>query len=141
MNKYRFAEIRAYLVKTQKQMAQLMGTSVKAIESFEQGWRNITPHIERQMYFLLSQKTIMEGGGSVDCWETRQCPEHKRQKCPAWEFRCGQLCWFINGTICNGEVQENWQKKMIRCQKCEVFQNILPPDFGNQHKLNSLILS
>ena len=61
MNKNRFAKIRAYLWKTQRQMAQLMGTSVKAIESFEQGWRNIATHIERQMYFLLSQKTIMDG--------------------------------------------------------------------------------
>ena len=66
MNKYRFAEIRAYLGKTQKQMAQLMGTSAKAIESFEQGWRNITPHIERQVYFLLSQKMNMEGERSLD---------------------------------------------------------------------------
>jgi hypothetical protein len=89
------------LEKTQKQMAQLMGTLAKAIESFEQGWRNITPHIERQMYFLLSQKTIFEGKRTVDCWDIRQCPEQKRQKCPTWEFRCGQLCWFINGTICN----------------------------------------
>ena len=47
MDKKRFTQIRAYLGKTQKQMAQLMGTSNKAIESFEQGWRNITPHIER----------------------------------------------------------------------------------------------
>ena len=111
MDKKRFAKIRAYLGKTQKQMAQLMGTSAKAIESFEQGWRNITPHIERQMYFLLSQKTIMEGEKPVDCWEVRQCPEYKRQKCPAWEFHCGQLCWLINGTICNGEALEKWQKE------------------------------
>jgi DNA-binding XRE family transcriptional regulator len=61
MDKKIFAQIRAYLGKTQKQMAQLMGISNKAIESFEQGWRNITPHIERQLYFLLSRKTIMEG--------------------------------------------------------------------------------
>ena len=141
MNKNRFAKIRAYLGKTQNQIAQLMGTSTKAIESFEQGWRNITSHIERQMYFLLSQKTIMEGGGSVDCWEKRQCPEHKRQKCPAWEFRFGQLCWFINGTICNGEVQASWQKKMKKCQQCEVFQNIIPPDLENRQKLNNLIIT
>jgi DNA-binding XRE family transcriptional regulator len=69
MDKKRFAKIRAYLEKTQKQMAQLMGTSAKAIESFEQGWRNISPHIERQIYFMLSQKTIMEGKSSVNCWE------------------------------------------------------------------------
>ena len=58
MDKYRFAEIRAYLGKTQKQMAQLMGTSAKAIESFEQGWRNITPHIERQIYFLVNSLSV-----------------------------------------------------------------------------------
>ena len=140
MDKQRFGKIRAYLGKTQKQMAQLMGTSNKAIESFEQGWRNITPHIERQMYFLLAQKTITEGKSSVNCWDIRQCPEQKRQKCPAWEFQCGQLCWFINGTICNGEVQEHWQKKMKRCQKCEAFQNIFPHDLEKRPKLNNLIL-
>jgi hypothetical protein len=116
------------LGKTQLEMAQLMGTSVKAIQSFEQGWRNITPHIERQVYFLLYCKVILEKKIPVNCWEVKQCPEHKKQKCPAWEFRCGQLCWFINGTICNGEAQENWQKKMKRCHQCEVLQNIFPPD-------------
>jgi DNA-binding XRE family transcriptional regulator len=128
MDKKLFAKIRAYLGKTQKQMAQLMGTSTKAIESFEQGWRNISPHIERQLYFLVSQKTIVGRKESLDCWEIRECPEHKRQTCPAWEFSCGQLCWFINGTICNGETQVNWQKKMNMCKQCEVFQKIIPPD-------------
>ncbi len=113
-------------------MAQLMSVSAKAIESFEQGWRNITPHIERQLYFLLSRKATREGEKTVDCWEIRQCPEHKRQKCPAWEFRCGQLCWFVNDTICNGETQDNWQEKMKICKQCEVFKNIFPPDFENQ---------
>jgi hypothetical protein len=133
MNKNRFAKIIAYLGKTQKLMAQLMCTSAKAIQSFEQGWRNITPHIERQVYFLLHRKTILEEKKPVNCWKVRKCPEHKRQKCPAWEFRCGQLCWFINGTICNGEAQENWQKKMKTFQKCKVFQNVFPPDLENRH--------
>ncbi len=128
MDKKRFAKIRAYLGKTQKQMAQLMGTSNKAIESFEQGWRNISPHIERQLYFLVSQKKIVGRKESLDCWEIRECPEQKKEKCPAWEFSCGQLCWFINGTICNGEPQVNWQKKMKICKQCEVFQKIIPPD-------------
>jgi DNA-binding XRE family transcriptional regulator len=131
MDKKRFAKIRAHLGKTQKQMAQLMGTSTKAIESFEQGWRNISPHIERQLYFLLSRKAIMKGKKTVDCWEIRECPEHKKNKCPAWEFSCGQLCWFINGTICNGEIQVNWQKKMNMCKQCEVFQKIIPPELEN----------
>ena len=53
MDKEEFSEIRRQLGKTQKQMAQLLATSQKAIESFEQGWRNIPVHIERQVFFLL----------------------------------------------------------------------------------------
>jgi hypothetical protein len=34
-----------------------------------------------------------------------------RQKCPAWEFQVANLCWLINVTICQGQVQESWQKK------------------------------
>jgi len=29
--------------KTQKQLAQVLGISLKAIKNFEQGWRNILP--------------------------------------------------------------------------------------------------
>jgi DNA-binding XRE family transcriptional regulator len=57
MDKREFSDIRRCLEKTQKQMAQLLGTSTKAIESFEQGWRNIPVHIERQMLFLLASMT------------------------------------------------------------------------------------
>ena len=47
-----FSKIRGILGKTQKKLAQLLWVSVKAIQSFEQGWREIPPHIERQMLFL-----------------------------------------------------------------------------------------
>ena len=141
MDKKRLFKIRSYLGKTQLETARLMGVSAKAIQSFEQGWRNITPHIERQVYFLLYQKAVLAEKRPVNCWKVKQCSEYKRQKCPAWGFNCGQLCWFINGTICNGETQDNWQKKMKMCEQCEAFQNILPPNFENRHKLNTLILN
>jgi DNA-binding XRE family transcriptional regulator len=119
-----FSRIRRRLGKTQKQMAELLGTSLKAIQSFEQGWRNIPVHIERQVLFLLAMK---RGRGEHEpCWVIEKCPLEKRQKCPAWEFQCGNLCWFINGTICHGEVQTSWQKKIEECRKCEVFRSILP---------------
>ena len=56
MEKKQFSEIRRHLGKTQLQMAQLLGISLKAIQSFEQGWRNIPVHIERQVLFLLASK-------------------------------------------------------------------------------------
>lgn len=124
MDKEEFTKIRRQLGKTQKQMAQLLATSQKAIESFEQGWRNIPVHIERQVFFLfvsLNSQNIK----SRPCWNIQKCPIKIKRNCPAWEFQIGHLCWFINGTICHGEVQESWKEKMKICRQCEVFRNIL----------------
>jgi len=125
MEKKEFSKIRLYLGKTQGQMAQLMGVSLKAIQSFEQGWRKIPVHIERQALFLLAMKKLPPKKAKP-CWETQKCPVETKRTCPAWEFRAGHLCWFINGTICNGEIQESWRKKMKICQQCVVFQAMFP---------------
>jgi hypothetical protein len=125
MEKKEFSEIRRYLGKTQKQMAQLLGTSLKAIQSFEQGWRKIPVHTERQVLFLLWAKKSPRKV-TRPCWVMQKCPTSTRRNCPAWEFQIGHLCWFINGTICHGEVQESWQSKIKICRHCEVFQSRLP---------------
>ncbi|MCB2148688.1 MAG: helix-turn-helix domain-containing protein [Deltaproteobacteria bacterium] len=119
-----FSAVRKRLEKTQKQMAQLLGTSIKAIHSYEQGWRTIPVHVERQLYFLLTRKW---GGknGVKPCWDTRTCPPEQREQCPAWEFSTGDLCWFINGTICDGMVHGSWKEKMKLCRTCDVFKATL----------------
>ncbi|BBO78252.1 hypothetical protein DSCW_56690 [Desulfosarcina widdelii] len=118
-----FSKFRKKLNKTQKQMAQLLGTSIKAIHSYEQGWRTIPAHVERQLYFLLACK--LQGQNSEACWEKRSCLPEQREQCPAWEFASGDLCWFINGTICNGHVHGSWQEKMELCRTCSIFKSIL----------------
>jgi len=120
MDNQEFSSFRQKLQKTQKQMAELLGTSLKTVQSFEQGWRKVPVHIERQMFFLLN----MRKGKAKDarpCWEIQNCSVQARQGCPAWEFNAGSLCWFINGTICLGKPQNNWNHKMKVCRKCEVF--------------------
>jgi DNA-binding XRE family transcriptional regulator len=119
-----FSVFRKKLKKTQKQMAQLLGTSIKAIHSYEQGWRTIPVHVERQLYFLLSRKLCAKKG-SKPCWITRSCSQERREQCPAWEFSTGDLCWFINGTICDGTVRDSWSEKMKLCRTCDVFKTIL----------------
>ncbi|MBC2710048.1 MAG: helix-turn-helix domain-containing protein [Desulfosarcina sp.] len=119
-----FSSFRKKLKKTQKQMAQLLGTSIKAIHSYEQGWRTIPVHVERQFYFLLTRKWFGENGVKP-CWDTRSCPQEQREQCPAWEFSTGDLCWFINGTICEGIVHDSWKEKMKLCRTCDVFKAIL----------------
>ena len=120
MDRKEFSHFRKRLNKTQKQMAQLLGTSVKAIHSYEQGWRSIPTHAERQLLFLVSR--IKEGNkGQKPCWNIKKCPLERKRQCPAWEFQAGSLCWFINGTICEGIVHRDWKEKMKTCQSCEVF--------------------
>ncbi len=124
MNATEFQLIRHELLKTQKQMAELLGVSIKAIQSFEQGWRIIPPHVERQALFLLSLK--METQGQLDpCWEITHCPPDIREACPAWEFQSGHLCWFINGTVCQGKPRGSWSEKMTLCRKCDVFVSFM----------------
>jgi len=121
-----FSSIRAYLGKTQKELAQLLGTSLKAIQSFEQGWRRIPVHVERQTLFLLAHHLPLSGKSRQSCWTAKSCPKETREQCPAWEYRLGHLCWFINGTICHGKIQGSWQKKIMLCRKCEFFQSLMP---------------
>jgi len=124
MNKKEFSKIRSHLGKTQKQMAQLLGISDKAVQSFEQGWRAIPVHIERQSLLLLALKESRVSG-NPHCWSVKKCPREMRQSCPAWEFNAGRMCWLINGTICQGRVQKSWSHKMAVCRKCEVFRSML----------------
>lgn len=128
MERIEFTRYRKRLKKTQRQIAQLLGTSVKAVHSYEQGWRSIPPHVERQLLFLISSFREKKHPRQ-HCWALKQCPEKQKKACPAWEFQNGYLCWFITGTLCNGNAQTNWQEKMTICRKCSVFNAaIASPD-------------
>jgi len=122
MDYQEFQTYRQRLQKTQKQLSEFLGTSLKAIQSFEQGWRKVPVHIERQMLFLLTlqRKRVKD---VRPCWEVQNCSMERRRDCPAWELDAGNLCWFINGTICEGKPQSNWSTKMKVCRKCEVFKS------------------
>ena len=127
MDSREFLEFRKKLNKTQQQMARLLGTSIKAVHSYEQGWRNIPAHIERQMFFLISR---MRGKSARQkpCWIIKKCPPDRKKECPAWEFRAGELCWFINGTICESLPQKNWREKMKICRSCKVLSGLVSPE-------------
>jgi len=118
-----FAVLRKRMNKTQKQMAQLLGTSLKAVHSYEQGWRTIPAHAERQILFLTSMWDRGKTGKKA-CWTVKRCPTEKRNNCPAWEYSAGDLCWFINGTICEGDVHKDWKSKMRICRECTVYRDL-----------------
>lgn len=125
MESSEFLRARKKLGKTQKEIAELLGTSIKAIHSYEQGWRSIPPHVERQMYFLVSRQRMLHERAPKPCWTVKKCPASRKKNCPAWEFRAGKMCWFINGTICECQARKNWKEKMAVCKKCEVMAGLL----------------
>ena len=114
-----FSKFRKQLKKTQREMAQLLGTSLKAVHSYEQGWRSVPTHVERQVYFLVT-RVNGKNSESLPCWSALKCPLNQREHCPAWEYNAGDLCWFINGTICEGQVYKTWGEKMKNCRSCKV---------------------
>ena len=77
MEKEEFVEARTRLDKTKNEMSQLLGVSVQAIYSYEQGWRFIPTHVERLVFFLLSQ-----GGKELPkhCWVVKKMPPQTTQR-------------------------------------------------------------
>jgi len=125
MEKKEVSEIRHHLGKTQLQMAQLLGVSLKAIQSFEQGWRNIPVHIERQVLFLWASKKSPLRKRKALLGDTK-VSEGDQAKLSSMGISGGNLCWFTNGTICQGQKQASWEKKMKICRQCKVFRTMLP---------------
>lgn len=126
-----FSCLRHQLGKSQSQLARLLGVSAKAVQSFEQGWRNVPPQAERQLLFLVQLKS--SPGSHQPCWEVKQCPTRDREHCPAWELQAGTLCWFVNGTMCQGIVQDSWKRKMELCRSCEVFSELVHTEGLRRH--------
>jgi hypothetical protein len=124
VEKEEFIAARTKLDKTQKEMSQLLGVSVKAIYSYEQGWRSIPTHAERQVFFLLSRKRGKQERPKP-CWVIKKCVPKRRKQCPAYEYNAGRFCWLVNGTICECKAQKTWKEKMIICRECEVMEGLL----------------
>ena len=129
MESKEFIGIRKKLNKTQKELALLLGTSLKTVRSYEQGWRNIPTHAERQLYLLISRKN--SNNKQKPCWFVKKCPSERKEQCPAWEFQAGKLCWFVCGTICEGTIQKNWDEKMEICRSCEIYKSMTTSQMGS----------
>jgi hypothetical protein len=121
MDRSEFKRVRKKLAKTQKQTARLLGVSLKAVHSYEQGWRTVPPAVERHLYFLVSRQN--RTGEHRPCWEMKECPAGRKAQCPAAEFNSGDLCWLVNGSHCNGDDQGSWENKMAICRSCPVFSS------------------
>jgi len=129
MTSKEFTVVRKTIGKTQKQIARLLGISIKAVHSYEQEWRSVPDHIEKQMLLLATSINTTEKR-IKDCWTINRCPNSRKTKCPAWEFKRGNICWLINGTICKGKPLGTWKEKIRICRSCKVLTSRLPPQIN-----------
>ncbi|MBO8128374.1 MAG: methyl-accepting chemotaxis protein [Peptococcaceae bacterium] len=60
----------------------------------------------------------------ITCWEVNQCPEEKKQRCPAFTQDLGRRCWRVSGTVCEDDSEKTVAEKLPRCLECEVYNKI-----------------
>lgn len=111
--------------KSQRELAANLGVSLKAIQSYEQGWRRIPDSLEKNILLYLSLLNRKVHPDINDCWQINKCGEELRSECLVGEVGLGKECWFVGGNICRGLELKNWKEKRKICFKCDVFlQNL-----------------
>jgi transcriptional regulator with XRE-family HTH domain len=123
-----FARLRASLGKSQRELAELLGLSLKAVESYEQGWRNVPAHVERLLYFLLFKLNEEEIESEDPCWKAKGCSDETRSKCVAYVAKEGRFCWFFTGRLCarvGNAAAKSGEADDRGCYTCEVFSRML----------------
>ncbi|MGD2086531.1 MAG: helix-turn-helix transcriptional regulator [Candidatus Aminicenantes bacterium] len=124
MQKEKFYQIRKRINKTQKEMAALLGVSIKTVESYEQGLRNIPVNVERIVYFLLFKLNMEKINGKENCWDVKKCPASTRENCIAWAAKEGFFCWFLTGKVCAHEKLIS-RETTSNCFGCSFFKDNL----------------
>lgn len=122
MDKAAFSKTRALLGKSQRALAGLLGVSPKAVESYEQGWRNVPSNVERMLYFLLFKLNEKAFAQESPCWSTKSCSDASRKECVAYVTGEGHFCWFFTGGLCASAKASGIGERY--CYTCRVFSRI-----------------
>jgi transcriptional regulator with XRE-family HTH domain len=117
-----FSRLRSALGKSQRELAELLGISIKAVESYEQGWRKVPAHVERLLYFILFKINESELGDEAPCWMAKGCSAADRAKCVAYVAKEGHFCWFFTGRLCASAKAAEAGERF--CYACEVFSRM-----------------
>jgi len=117
-------EIRRLLGKNQREMAEQLGVSLRAIQSYEQEWRSIPPHLHRISLLLLKlHLAASQAKAAKTCWEIRGCTAEQRAECPAGNDLGGHFCWLVSGVKCGAYHAD---AAAAGCASCPVMKSWLP---------------
>ncbi|MEI6148131.1 MAG: helix-turn-helix transcriptional regulator [bacterium] len=115
--------IRGILGRTQAELANAMGLSAKAVQSYEQGWREVPVRVMIQLLILLAlfRKHTMD---DVPCWEIRKCNPAHRSRCASFTMGRGQFCWFVGSRHCL-PARRKRSGSFLPCMDCPVIRRLL----------------
>ncbi len=115
--------LRRVLGVTQTELADVLGISAKAVQSYEQGWRDTPLRIVKQMVTLVA----MRKGDAVKrkpCWEVRSCDPSAVETCPSNTITQGRYCWLVASKAC-AEYHGDEDKTVLGCLSCDVVKQFL----------------
>ena len=110
--------IRRSFGKTQREMADMLGISLRALQSYEQNWRTVPPSIEKLAGLLLFCSWRRENTDGVPCWEIMGCSDRMRDRCFAAQNEAGSLCWLVTGNYWRGMKLRSAEAKLEKCRSC-----------------------
>jgi DNA-binding XRE family transcriptional regulator len=115
--------IRTMLGRTQSELANALGISEKAVQSYEQGWRTVPARVMIQLLVLLAlyRKQTLD---DIPCWEIRECASEQREQCASFTVGRGQFCWFIGTKDCRPPASKT-SDTILPCMDCPVIQRLL----------------
>ncbi|MDD2599267.1 MAG: helix-turn-helix domain-containing protein [Kiritimatiellae bacterium] len=115
-------QIRKHARLTQSAVAQALGVSIRAIQSYEQGWREVPTHIMVQL-LVLAAAHHTGASERAACWDVTRCPPERQALCPCRRTD-GRLCWLVSGRLCAAP-STSGPKDVQRCMECSVIKQIL----------------
>jgi hypothetical protein len=110
---------------TQAEMARALRVSIRAVQSYEQGWRTLPVPLAVQLLTLLA---VYKGNAEslTPCWKQTGCPADARSKCPSFRVTGGRYCWLVAGDTCGGRVRAA-PAAPLRCLSCPVTVRLMAP--------------
>ncbi len=116
--------VRGKLGLSQSQLADILGVSSRAVQSYEQGWR--TP--QRPVTSHLMTVLALYGNHSSQspaCWRLTACNVEQRSRCKAYSVGRGRFCWLLSGGACGNRRRSGSGADSQPCIGCVVMRKLL----------------
>ena len=107
---------------TQVELGGVLGVSVRAVQSYEQGWREVPSATLLHMFAVLASARRPKLR-DVPCWSLTRCPESTRSACRSHRLNEGLFCWLVAGNACGRRGGDPGDP--LKCIECPVINRLI----------------